>query len=90
MGGLYLAQVPADTTSPPGKLKDTCNNLTTILRTKKEGSIQAKYSPTSEEYPRRTYPDFCFGWFWVTSPKIGMALAEVGANYAEEILHMAR
>ena len=67
------------------------NKLRIILRTSKEGSIQAKYSPTFDEFPRRTYPDFCFGWLWVSTPRTGLALAEVGASsLGKEILHMAR
>ena len=60
------------------------------FRTTREGSIGAKWSPTWEVFPRRTWPDFCFGWLWVSTPRVGLALAEVAARHGEEILPMAR
>jgi len=59
-------------------------------RTTREGSIGAKWSPTWEALPRRTWPDFCFGWLWISTPRVGLALAEVGASHGEEMLQMAR
>lgn len=40
-------------------------------------SIMGKWSIQREEMDRRVYPDFCPGWLYVTTPRVGLLLAEV-------------
>ena len=49
-----------------------------------------KWYMARDDLPRRVYPDYCPGWLYVTTPKIGLALAEVAAQYADEVLPMAK
>ena len=59
-------------------------------RTSRAASQTGKWSPTWAEMARRTWPDFCFGWLWVTSPRVGVALAEVAARLEPDMVHLAR
>jgi len=53
------------------------------------GTIMAKFFITSYELQRRVYPDLCFGWLYVTTPRVGLALAEVAATNHEELRERA-
>ena len=59
-------------------------------RQNRTGSMLGKWYIAREDLPRRVYPDYCPGWLYVTTPKVGLALAEVAAQYAEEVLPMAK
>ena len=49
-----------------------------------------KWSISVKDMPRRVYPDFCPGWLYVTTPKAGLALAEVSVRNAEVLMATAR
>ena len=59
-------------------------------RTSRPASQTGKWSPSWAEMGRRTWPDFCFGWLWVTTPRVGVALAEVAARLEPDMLHLAK
>jgi len=40
-------------------------------------SIMGKWSISHQDMDRRVFPDFCPGWLYVTTPRVGLALAEV-------------
>lgn len=46
-------------------------------------------SVSHSEMSRRVFPDFCPGWLYVTTPRVGLHLAEV-ANMATDIYNVAR
>ena len=48
-----------------------------------------KWSISVKDMPRRVYPDFCPGWLYVTTPKVGLALAEVSVRNAEVLMATA-
>jgi len=52
-------------------------------------TIMGKWSVTHSEMSRRVFPDFCPGWLYVTTPRVGLHLAEV-ANMATDIVNVAR
>lgn len=52
-------------------------------------TIMGKWSVTYSEMSRRVFPDFCPGWLYVTTPRVGLDLAEV-ANMATDIVNVAR
>ena len=58
------------------------------VRTGRPGGQLAKWRVTWEELPRSHYPDYCFGWLWVTTPGLGMGLAEVATYHAVEVMGM--
>ena len=43
-------------------------------------SIMSKWSISKEDMESRVYPDFCPGWLYVITPRVGLALAEVGVK----------
>ena len=43
-------------------------------------SVMGKWSISIDDMPRRVYPDFCPGWLYVTTPRVGLALAEVSVK----------
>ena len=49
-----------------------------------------KWSISVQDMPRRVYPDFCPGWLYVTTPKAGLALAEVSVKNSEVLMATAR
>jgi len=53
-------------------------------------SIMSKWSISKEDMERRVYPDFCPGWLYVVTPRVGLALAEVGVQHADELMTKAR
>eukprot|EP00092_Neocalanus_flemingeri_P002750 GFUD01002945.1.p1 GENE.GFUD01002945.1~~GFUD01002945.1.p1 ORF type:complete len:385 (+),score=72.52 GFUD01002945.1:393-1547(+) len=53
-------------------------------------SIMSKWSISKEDMERRVYPDFCPGWLYVMTPRVGLALAEVGVKHAQELMSKAR
>ena len=53
-------------------------------------SIMGKWSISKEDMPRRVYPDFCPGWIYVTTPKVGLALAEVSVQNHPALMKTAR
>jgi len=53
------------------------------------GTIMAKFFVSREDLNRRVYPDLCFGWLYVTTPRVGLALAEVAALESEQLLSRA-
>jgi len=53
-------------------------------------SLMGKWSISVKDMPRRVYPDFCPGWLYVTTPKAGLALAEVSVRNAEVLMATAR
>ena len=72
--------------NPPDILE--CPSVIRNMRPLKQnhtGTIMAKFFITSYELQRRVYPDLCFGWLYVTTPRVGLALAEVAAINHEEL-----
>ena len=59
------------------------------LKRNHRGTIFAKFFISRAELGRRVYPDLCFGWIYVTTPGVGLALAEVAATRSEELLARA-
>jgi hypothetical protein len=59
------------------------------LQQRHNGTIMAKFFVSREELNRRAYPDLCFGWLYVTTPRVGLALAEVAASGSEQLLSRA-
>ena len=59
------------------------------LKRNHRGTIFAKFFISRAELGRRVYPDLCFGWIYVTTPRVGLALAEVAARRPEELLARA-
>merc|ERR1712025_1359596 len=59
------------------------------LQMRHNGTIMAKFFVSREELNRRVYPDLCFGWLYVTTPKIGLSLAEVASIKSNELVHRA-
>ena len=55
------------------------------LQQRHSGTIMAKFFISRQELNRRVYPDLCFGWLYVTTPKVGLALAETAAKDWEEV-----
>jgi len=53
-------------------------------------SLMGKWSISVQDMPRRVYPDFCPGWLYVTTPKAGLALAEVSVKNSEVLMATAR
>jgi hypothetical protein len=54
-------------------------------------SIMGKWAISHEDMGRRVYPDFCPGWLYVTSPRVGLALAEVSVVAPEDpLMRVAR
>ena len=49
-------------------------------------SIMGKWAISQEDMSRRVYPDFCPGWLYVTTPRVGLALAEVSLVTPEDPL----
>ena len=39
------------------------------LKQQHSGTIMSKFFITSQELRRRVYPDVCFGWLYVTTPR---------------------
>ena len=78
------------------KRTDTFISCPTVMRNvrptrqNRTGSMLGKWFMSREDLPRRVYPDYCPGWLYVTTPKVGLALAEVAAKYADEVLPMAK
>ena len=78
------------------KRTDTFISCPTVMRNvrptrqNRTGSMLGKWYMGREDLPRRVYPDYCPGWLYVTTPKVGLALAEVAAQYADEVLPMAK
>ena len=46
-------------------------------------------SVSREEMSRRVFPDFCPGWLYVTTPKVGLGLAEI-AWQSRDLIPVAR
>jgi len=59
------------------------------LKQKHRGTIMGKFFITTEELKRRVYPDLCFGWLYVTTPMIGLSLAEVASIESNELIKRA-
>ena len=55
------------------------------LKRNHRGTIFAKFFISRAELGRRVYPDLCFGWIYVTTPRVGLALAEVAAARPGEL-----
>jgi len=53
-------------------------------------SIMSKWSISKADMSRRVYPDFCPGWLYVVSPRVGLALAEVSVLRAHQLMPKAR
>ena len=53
-------------------------------------SIMSKWSISKEDMSRRVYPDFCPGWVYVTTPRVGLALAEVSVKNHHKLMKTAR
>ena len=53
-------------------------------------SIMGKWSISKEDMARRVYPDFCPGWLYVTTPRVGLALAEVSVKNHPALMKTAR
>jgi len=53
-------------------------------------SIMSKWSISKEDMDRRVFPDFCPGWLYVLTPRVGLALAEVGMLKSNELMMRAR
>ena len=53
-------------------------------------SIMSKWSISVEDMSRRVYPDFCPGWAYVTTPRVGLALAEVSVKNHGKLMKTAR
>jgi len=53
-------------------------------------SIMSKWSISKEDMERRVFPDFCPGWLYVITPRVGLALAEVGVQNSHELMTKAR
>jgi len=53
-------------------------------------SIMSKWSISKEDMERRVFPDFCPGWLYVITPRVGLALAEVGVQNSRELMTKAR
>jgi len=49
-------------------------------------TIMGKWSISHEDMSRRVFPDFCPGWLYVTTPKMGLAMAEVSVVSADDVL----
>ena len=43
-----------------------------------KAQMMGNWSLTSDEYPAYRYPDFCFGYLYITTPSVGAALVQVG------------
>merc|ERR1711963_1024148 len=44
-----------------------------------------------EDMSRRVYPDFCPGWLYVTTPKVGLAMAEASlVTPSDPLMRVAR
>lgn len=52
-------------------------------------TIMGKWSVSREEMSRRVFPDFCPGWLYVTTPKVGLGLAEI-AWKSRDLIPVAR
>ena len=59
-------------------------------RQNKTGTMMGKWYMPEGDMPRRVYPDYCPGWLYVTTPRVGLALAEVATTHATEVLPMAK
>ena len=54
-------------------------------------SIMGKWAISHEDMSRRVYPDFCPGWLYVTTPKVGLALAEASlVTPSDPLMRVAR
>jgi hypothetical protein len=54
-------------------------------------SIMGKWAISPEDMSRRVFPDFCPGWLYVTTPRAGLAMAEVSVVQADDkLMRMAR
>lgn len=53
-------------------------------------TIMGKWSVSREEMPRRVHPDFCPGWLYVTTPRVGLALAQTGVDTAHELMAVSK
>jgi hypothetical protein len=82
--GMLLAQLedrPGDFISCPSVMRNV-----RPTRQNRTGSTLAKWNMPHADMPRRVYPDFCPGWLYVTTPRVALALAEVAATHAAEVL----
>ena len=59
------------------------------LQNRHNGTIMAKFFVSRQELNRRVYPDLCFGWLYVTTPRVGLALAEVAMVQADKVVDRA-
>jgi len=59
------------------------------LQHRHNGTIMTKFFVSREELNRRVYPDLCFGWLYVTTPRVGLALTEVAVLQAEKLVSRA-
>ena len=53
-------------------------------------SVMGKWSISISDMPRRVFPDFCPGWLYVTTPRVGLALAEVSVKNYPALMKTAR
>jgi len=53
-------------------------------------SLMGKWSISKEAMPRRVYPSFCPGWLYLTTPRTGLALAEVSVRRHKELSNKSK
>lgn len=53
-------------------------------------SIMGKWSISKDDMPRRVFPSFCPGWLYLTTPRVGLALAEVGVLRNKNLVNKSK
>jgi len=48
-------------------------------------TIMGKWSISRDQMPRRVFADFCPGWFYITTPEVGLALAYVAKETVKDL-----
>ena len=76
----YGVEPPDDVMDCPAVVR----NLRPLTATH-NGTIMAKFFLSRAELGRRVYPDLCFGWLYVTTPRVGLELAELAATAGPEL-----
>jgi len=69
-----------------------CNGIMRNMRPWRHNhtnTVMGKWSINKSKMSRRVYPDFCPGWLYITTPKVGLGLAHVGKEYAEELKYVS-
>lgn len=54
------------------------------------GSLMGKWSISKRDMPRRVFPSFCPGWLYITTPRVGLALAEVAVIKHDHLINKSK